>query len=322
MDIDHTTGFNHMIRNREKVRITALGCGYRLAESLMTQGASDWLHSINILYAKEATEAQCVDNTSKFVSPNRLVDLMENLTQEDNVIDITVTASMSYSGQRKGRENKALILIRWWCGVWQDEYAYEEVIFDPDTTRDEQEIEIVEAITKIIRSKTQVIFAGSFNPIHDGHVEVLDKLLSKTPYNKVDVQLSSNHPVKGLIDRDELTKRVDFINEKLHNKDGIDITINSHPLYKDKYHAIKRERYNTPYRKTYNVVFVVGSDIWDSYKDEFEKDFEDRNDVSFLVFNRYENKDREIDSRLLHRLSFKFNMQNLNINSTNIRNDI
>lgn len=298
----------YIIPKNKKIRLVTLGCGSELVNSLMGEGSSDWLHSIHILYAKEATENVSTTNTSKFTTLERLEDVKNSFKPVEDVITVFVTATLSYEGQRDNRVNQVIFLFE-----GEGVYCSHTKFLDNTLSRDEQELQIVEVVRNHLTKYTKVIFAGSFNPCHKGHMEVYEKV-NKLGY-KGEFQISTTHPKKGKISNDDLLNRIFSINQLCNpKKSNWDVTQTDAPLYLDKYNQwLPKSGINS------HLIFVVGKDVWDDYKDEFEAQFKDIDNVEFLVFNRRDNEMVKIDSPLLHRASFKSVMVNLNTSSTKIR---
>jgi nicotinic acid mononucleotide adenylyltransferase len=309
-----------LVPPNKKIRFVGLGCGMYIPQLLMGAGSSRWLHSITIPYAKEATEELCTKNDSKFVSKDRLEDLMDSLpVVGHDIITIAVTASLAFEGQREGRINKFLMLIE-----HNGERFFKDIEFSGirrfTNTRKLQEKSICQSITTYFRDKRSVIYAGSFNPMHDGHVEICqhirDANITSHPFV---VQLSSTHPEKGTTPQEELDIRVADVRSNFYRVclDYYDIEIVEAPYYASKYALWKESSSPTEF-----LTLVVGHDVWDRYKKGFIKKLGDKDDVEFLVVDRG-NKTPFNDSDLLdimNPLSYAHEMKNAHLSSTQIRN--
>ena len=72
-----------------------------------------------------------------------------------------------------------------------------------------------------LQLEKSAIVSGSFNPLHQAHVEMGEKALKDmgigTPDNKLFFELSVMNPDKGLIEQEEIRKRIAGIIEKKKN---------------------------------------------------------------------------------------------------------
>jgi nicotinic acid mononucleotide adenylyltransferase len=312
-----------LVPPNKKIRFVGLGCGMFIPQLLMGAGSSRWLHSVTIPYAKEATEELCTKNDSKFVSKERLEDLMDSLpVVGDDVITITVTAKLFFEGQRESRDTKFLMLIEHNGVRTFKQIEFGHKIYRRYQNRDQQEISICRAIRYYFMNLRSVVYAGSFNPVHDGHTEICEYVYgSGITTHPLTIQMSSTHPEKGNIPKDDLDGRVVDIHSNLTNTDlghgFYEIEIVDAPYYESKYASWKADALPTEF-----LTLVVGHDVWDRYKKGFIKKLGDKDDVEFLVVDRG-NKTPFNDSDLLdimNPLSYTHDMKNSHLSSTQIRN--
>lgn len=308
----------NIIPEGKKVRVVALGCGSKIPDLLMGEGSSVWLDSINILYSFESIQSYMGWGTKQF---NTWVEEKKTVSQDTaNVLiresgDVTTlafTAALGYEGQREGRVNRFFVST--------SEGIEEEVILDSKQSREKQEETVANYILSyFLREKTKVIFAGSFNPWHEGHQSILDSLGSdsKVSNKPVVIDITGEHPEKGEVDQKEIQSRIGVI-EALETDTDFQIVQSNAPKFIDKYHFHQPPKESSDKEM---IVFAIGYDIWEKYRKSFEEEFEFVDNVSFLVFNRYTNERKPTFSPILHPTSFKkeFPEELLNISSTQIR---
>ena len=152
------------------------------------------------------------------------------------------------------------------------------------------------------------IFCGSFNPVHQGHIEI-QKLAEEILQMPVYFELSIVNAYKPAIDYVDLAVRQKGL-EKYN------YILTKAPRFVDKVNLLKK------YFSPKQIIIVVGADTWERvYDDAAHKNgdikfFEDNN-VKFLVFGR--NADiKNQDSVLFIKNDLALNYNN-NISSTAIR---
>ena len=147
-----------------------------------------------------------------------------------------------------------------------------------------------------------IVFPGSFNPLHQGHEGLADVVQNYIQKNKtssrnneevpVFFEISAMHPDKGLLEKQDLLKRIDQFIKKDKN-----VIISRAPLYVDKAR-------NYP-----NSILAVGADTMIRILDpKYQKDLLDKDkinsmindlkimlnhNVSFIVAGRKDNKTNE-----------------------------
>lgn len=129
--------------------------------------------------------------------------------------------------------------------------------------------------------KHPVIYSGSFNPIHKGHIDVIEwanKYLKVNPF----LEIAITNPDKGSIDYIDIKQRVDSITEKdLHISD---IILSSTPRFIDKSYKYLCPKFIVGV-DTYNRIFDVSY-----YKNQVKlEDFIDyckATQVHFYVLDR------------------------------------
>eukprot|EP00940_MAST-03C_sp_MAST-3C-sp2_P001240 g1240.t1 len=78
-------------------------------------------------------------------------------------------------------------------------------------------------------AKGTVIFPGSFNPLHRGHIELSKAAANVAKKSGVIFEISASHPDKGTLSEKELTKRVNQFKAR-----NLSVVITRAPFYLDK----------------------------------------------------------------------------------------
>jgi nicotinic acid mononucleotide adenylyltransferase len=121
-----------------------------------------------------------------------------------------------------------------------------------------------------LSDKTYYVFKGSFNPIHNGHIKMIDSFKDKN----VILSISVNNFDKGNIKFENLLNRI-----KILNSLGYVVLLYKRPLYKEFHEQFKQ--LNTFLNK--EIEYIVGLDIYEKYLIGYNRIKEN---VKFHVFNR------------------------------------
>ena len=236
-------------------------------------------------------------------------------TNPMNAIGIGITASLSTDDERSGREHHAFISIRssyteftshikfsnylsrieqegvisdyvldlLYSGVdatWSNsKWVENNYGFTISNSESSCKCHAIEAKFTNAGPKTLVVFPGSFNPIHDGHIEIKDKTRSILDLN-VHFELSLVNADKGVIRINDVLARRDAI-----HKHDIPTLVSTNATMLEK--ALDYSRFCT------ELIFVVGADTWSRILDpkyagpidQLYSQFSELN-VKFLVFGR------------------------------------
>jgi nicotinic acid mononucleotide adenylyltransferase len=153
------------------------------------------------------------------------------------------------------------------------------------------------------------IFCGSFNPLHQGHVEI-QKLAEEILGTTVYFELSIVNAYKPAIDFVDLKNRQKYL-EKYN------YLITKSPRFVDKINTLKSV-FNPK-----QIIIVVGADTWErvydaaAHKNGDIKFFENNN-IKFLVFGRNSEIIKNQDSPLFLKSEIALNYSN-SISSSELR---
>ena len=230
---------------------------------------------------------------------------------KEDILGIGVTCSLATTNERKGRTHKAFIAIHnhnfsikhtinFIEGlsrsdeetiVVQSIFVLLHSILRHDVFNDylafstklsihniiEQSYDTLDNINKIELTDTLALYPGSWNPMHQGHKDII-QLAESILNTKVYCELSMYNADKGILDYFELDNR---IRANPSNK----IVISREPTFISKAQAL--------YHPNQQLVFIVGSDTWNRIADpvyagpidQLYNEFV-RYNVKFLVFAR------------------------------------
>jgi nicotinamide mononucleotide adenylyltransferase/predicted nucleic acid-binding Zn ribbon protein len=323
---------NSVLTSHKKVRIVALGCGASLPIVLIREGSSEWNYKIELPYAMEEIDAMSVSTDSKYVSVERATTILQGLPMVSNVVDVVVTAKLRTSGERAGREHK----FCWVCSnpIGQQRFVQSGEVTLPDESRQDQETFITKFVLGLLedikRQDTILVYSGSFNPMHAGHIEnvrfVTEKKLSTRP---VSFEISTQHTSKDEVDDKTINDRFVAIKNMLKDS-GFDANFltSPHALFWEKHLWLNANIANKDF------VFLVGDDIWSRHGESLKADFgwegsggifskKGVPNAQFLIFNRGVIRDEnEIEEHpAIHPLSWQNTPPDeiLKMSSTEIR---
>ena len=152
------------------------------------------------------------------------------------------------------------------------------------------------------------IYIGSFNPVHEGHIKVINYLLDNNIVDKVIVLATPNYWDKqDLID---VTHRINML--KFYERDNI-IIDNIHNIYPYTYEVLESLKKDYPNDTLY---LIIGSDNLPNFHLWKNIDLILKNKIIVLKRGNVEKNLNIDDSNFIYINDFKY----LDISSTDIRN--
>lgn len=166
------------------------------------------------------------------------------------------------------------------------------------------------------------LFGGTFDPIHIGHMILMENVINNLDLDKIYVLPNSNPPHKLEDKKTALNLRLKMVNETI--KDNAKLEINDYDYRDNEIHYT----FNTInyFKKTYpndEFFFIMGEDSfldiekWKNYKEILKE--------NLIIFKRYSNKNFSLISKINQVRKYNKNIYlidniALDISSTLIRN--
>jgi len=274
-------------------------------DSLKNGGASEWFLGARVPYSKkdfnEILGSEPFDG--KYVSERTAAQLSvaawkhaEELCRGEffHATGLGVTAKLKAKGQRKGRENKIIIAVTKNSGDYLRTYIGEHIL--PSwMPRKLQEILCSYHIKNFLNGSYEkqynawtlphltdlrfknsglVVYSGSFNPIHNSHLAILEETGKLFTYHEYVVEISDNNFSKGLTGPFELFHRKDQIEKACRAK----VVFSKCATFLEKAKLLKSNGYTS-------IIFPMGDDTYERITEE-EKDELVTLGVSILLFKR------------------------------------
>lgn len=166
------------------------------------------------------------------------------------------------------------------------------------------------------------LFGGTFDPIHIGHMILMENVINNLDLDKIYVLPNSNPPHKLENKKTALNLRLKMVNETI--KDNPKLEVNDYDFRDNKIHYT----FNTInyFKKSYpndEFFFIMGEDSfldiekWKNYKEILKE--------NLIIFKRYSNKNFSLISKINQVRKYNKNIYlidniALDISSTLIRN--
>jgi nicotinic acid mononucleotide adenylyltransferase len=305
--------------------------------SLKKGGASKWFLGARIPYNQkdfdEILGGRPFDG--KYVSERTAAQLSvaawkqaNKLCGEEYPIGLGVTSKLKTKGQRKGRENKIIMAITknsgsylrtytkeytlpsWMCRNLQEilcsYYINQFIGFGFDNCYDSWTLPYLNELK--FKNSGLVVYSGSFNPIHESHIAILNECSKLFTYHEYVVEISDNNFSKGVSGPYELFHR----RKEIQKVSDAKVVFSNCSTFLEKAKILKANGYPS-------IIFPMGDDTYDRITENEKDELLKMGGISILLFKR--KYDTFKDSHpIIHEFSYK--LPNVpSISSTEIRNN-
>ena len=166
------------------------------------------------------------------------------------------------------------------------------------------------------------LFGGTFDPIHIGHMILMENVINNLDLDKIYVLPNSNPPHKLENKKTALNLRLKMVNEAI--KDNPKLEINDYDYRDNEIHyTFDTINYFKKYYPNDEIFFIMGEDSfldiekWKNYKEILKE--------NLIIFKRYSNKNFSLISKINQVRKYNKNIYlidniALDISSTLIRN--
>ncbi len=193
------------------VLVTTGGGSGALNALLTTPGASRFVVEAHVPYSPEALERFLGETPEQSVSPETASKLAQTAVrgQDSGVIGVSCSAALMTDRQRRG-EDRAFICIK--TGEVEKLYA----LYFSKTARAEQEALLSDwllvLIAQAVGAERGLMLPGSFNPVHQGHLNLLKVAEEQTGLRGV-FELSCANVDKPAIEAADALRRASAIKD-------------------------------------------------------------------------------------------------------------
>lgn len=161
------------------------------------------------------------------------------------------------------------------------------------------------------------IFGGSFDPVHNGHIAVIQSFLESRLFHKVQILLTPYPPHKETSGQTEFEHRFNMLNIAFEGMDNVEVSDLEKRLPNPSY-TLQTIIYLQDTHPENTYFLCVGEDSIDSFKDWYKYD-EILERVSLVVAERPGYGNEGLDSLVAERSVF-VDHEPVDISSTEIRN--
>ncbi|MDD3276123.1 MAG: hypothetical protein PHP93_03620 [Kiritimatiellales bacterium] len=257
------------------VLVTTGGGSGALNALLTTPGASRFVTEAHIPYSPEALERflgeklehSCSPETAKALVAKAFFQCLENSGDKFPIIGISCTAALQTDRERRG-DDRAFICIK----TEDAEKLY--ALYFSKTSRAQQEALLSDwllvLIAQAVGAERGLILSGSFNPVHQGHCNLLKVAEEMTGLRGI-FELSSANVDKPDIPEEEILRRASAIRD-------IPVALTHAPRFVQKARLFPKSTFILGYDTAERLIAYEKSGEWELFQG-----LED----SFLVAGRH-----------------------------------
>lgn len=242
---------------RASLVFTGGGIGV-LHKLLSTPGASRFVADARIPYSSEALESFLGESPEKAVSPEtaeKMASVAFAAISGDEPIAVACTAALQTDRQRRG-DDRAFVCIK----TGESKVLY-SLFFSKASRAEQEEILsdwLVVLIAGAVGAERRLVLPGSFNPLHQGHRNLLKAAEEVTGLRGV-FELSSGNVDKLDLPQDEILRRVSAIRD-------IPVALTHAPRFVEKARIFPNATFVLGYDTAVRLIDYAIEDEWDVYQ--------------------------------------------------------